>query len=408
MSRLLEHDAKLLLAEAGIPVPRGQVVTSAAAAGSFARLLPGGVVIKALVPANRRAKSGLVVFAAGAAVEVEAARLLSRTFEDAPIERLLVEEQVAIESELFFSIALDKARKSVVALASLVGGIEIEQTSAESPQLVGTIELDSLRGVQPHSYRRLWSALGLSGPALPAITDVCVRATRVFFESEATILELNPLALVTAADGSAPRVVAVGAVMAVDDNALARHPELAPLALPDRGWRPPTPLERRAMDVAAFEPYRGTARFIELDGDIALLVGGGGGSLVFFDAVQKAGGRPACYTEIGGNPSAEKVRQLTGVVLSCAGVRGLLVGHNITNNTQVDLIAAGVVQALEDLGLDARSFPVVAREVGTHDEAGRAIFEEASVEYLGEESTMDDAARLIVSRVAAAGTAAAT
>ena len=97
MSRLLEHDAKQLLAEAGISVPRGQVVTSAAAAGTFARLVPGGVVIKALVPANRRAKCGLVVFAAGTAAEAQAAGLFSQTFEDAPIERLLVEERVAIE-----------------------------------------------------------------------------------------------------------------------------------------------------------------------------------------------------------------------------------------------------------------------------------------------------------------------
>lgn len=398
----------MLLSEAGISVPRGQVVSTAAAAVAFSDLMPGGVVVKALIPANRRAKSGLVVSAEGRGAEVQASGLLSRTFEGAPIERLLVEERVVIERELFFSITLDKARKRVVALASLVGGIEIEQTSVENPHLVGTIELDSLREAQPHSFRRLWSELGLSGPALLVIVDACLRATRVFFESDATILELNPLALVTAADESAPRAVAVGAVIAIDDNAQARQPALAKLALPDKGWRAPTLLERQAMDVAAFEPYRGTARFIELDGDIGLLVGGGGGSLVFFDAVQRAGGRPACYTEIGGNPSAEKVRLLTRVVLSCPGVRGLLVGHNITNNTQVDLIAAGVVQALADLGMDAGRFPVVAREVGTHDDVGRAIFEEARVEYLGEDVTMDEAARLIVHRVATSGAAAAT
>ena len=401
MSRLLEHDAKLLLSEAGIRVPRGEVVSSAAAAAATCSHMPDGVVIKALVPANRRAKNGLIASADGSTAAARAAELLARTFEEAPVERLLVEEKVAIERELFFSIVLDRTRGSVVALASLAGGIEIEEASARDPALVGTIVLDPLRHVLPHAFTRLWSGLGLSGPALPAIVDVCVRATRVFFESEATILELNPLALVAASDAPGSRVVAVGAVMALDDNALARHPKLAECALPDQGWRPATALEREAKAVADFEPYRGTARFIELEGDIALLVGGGGGSLVFFDAVQRAGGRPACYTEIGGNPSAEKVRRLTRVVLSCPGVRGLLVGHNITNNTQVDLVAAGVTQAIGDLGIDTRRFPVVAREVGTHDDVGRAVFCEAGVEYLGEDVTMDEAARLIVGRVAA-------
>jgi succinyl-CoA synthetase beta subunit/citryl-CoA synthetase large subunit len=196
--------------------------------------------------------------------------------------------------------------------------------------------------------------------------------------------------------------VAVGALLSVDEQAAARHPALADRAAPGGdGGRTPTALELDAAAVAAVEPYRGTAKFIELEGDIALLVGGGGGSLVFFDAVRRAGGQPACYTEIGGNPSAEKVRGLTRVVLRCPGVRGLLVGHNITNNTQVDLVARGVVDALADLGLDARSFPVVAREVGTNDVVGRAIFEEAGVEVLGEESTMDGAGQRIVERVRA-------
>ena len=227
VSRLLEHDAKLLLAEAGITVPRGRVVTSAAAAAATSAEMPGDVVIKALVPANRRAKSGLIAVANGSRAEAYAAELLARTYAEAPVEQLLVEEKVAIEQELFFSIVLDRTRAKVVALASLEGGVEIEETSAANAGLVATIAFDPLREALPHTFRCLWSGLGLSGPALPAVVDVCVRATRVFFECEATILELNPLALVRSPDGREPHVVAVGAVMALDDNALARHPELA-------------------------------------------------------------------------------------------------------------------------------------------------------------------------------------
>ena len=165
--------------------------------------MPGGVVIKALVPANRRAKNGLIAFADGPTAEARAAELLARTFEGTPVERLLVEEKIAIQRELYFSIALDRTRKEFVALASLAGGVEIEQTSARDPRLVKAVALDPLRAALPHAFRRLWSGLGLSGAALPAIVDVCVRAAHVFFASDATILELNPLALVAASDAHA-------------------------------------------------------------------------------------------------------------------------------------------------------------------------------------------------------------
>jgi succinyl-CoA synthetase beta subunit len=403
VSRLLEQHVKMLLSNAGIAVPRGRVIASPAEAAAFATGSTGVVVVKALVAANRKAKNGLVTFADGPdAAGRAASALFARSFEGARVDRVLVEELIPIDRELFFSIALDKNRKQIVALASLAGGVDVESTARENPQLVGSTEIGLMCEALPHRFRRLWASLGLSGSSLPAVADVCVRAARVFFESDATILELNPLALVGTAETSGSRAVAVGALMALDDNANARQRKLAKLAVADRSRGLPTQLEQQAAAVADFEPYRGTARFIELEGDIALLVGGGGGSLVYFDAVRRAGGRPACYTEIGGNPSAEKVRLLTRIVLSCPGVQGLLVGHNITNNTQVNLIAAGVVGALDELRIDTESFPVVAREVGTHDDIGRSIFEAAGVEYLGEEATMDDAARLIVDRVSAA------
>lgn len=402
MARLLEHHGKTLLRQHGVPVPRGDVAATPAEAAAVARELGGSVVLKALVPSNRRAKAGGVRFAADPERAArEAGELLGSTLAGSPVTAVLVEERLEIERELFLSFLIDKTRGLPVALGSLRGGIEIEETAARVPDAICTLQLDPWGRDSGHRLRGLWARLGLTGLDLLRVAELSERAARAFFATELTLLELNPIALVA---GGAERAVAVGALVAADDLALNRFPELA-AAVRGSGsesWRPPTELELQALEVAAQDPYRGTARFIELEGEIGLLVGGGGGSLVFFDAVRRAGGRPACYTEIGGNPSAEKVRGLARVVLSIPGVEGLLVGHNITNNTQVDLIAEGVVAALEDLGLDPHTFPVVAREVGTHDERGRAILTAAGIEYLGEDATLDTAARRIVERVRSA------
>jgi succinyl-CoA synthetase beta subunit len=395
-SRILEHDGKALLRAHGVAVPRGTAATTPAAAAAAARELGGAVVVKALVPANRRAHAGGVRFASDpGAAGAAAAELLGSSLAGADVASVLVEEHIEIERELYLAFLVDRGLGLPVALASLRGGVDIEEAGASDAGAIRTLALDPWGRGSSHLLRGLWAGLGLSGRDLLAVAELSERAARVFFAAELELLELNPIALVA---GTAGRAVAVGALLAADDLALARHPGLAAIGVAGSA-RPPTALEQQALAAAARDPYRGTARFIELAGEIGLLVGGGGGSLVLFEAVRRAGGSPACYTEIGGNPSAEKVRDLTRVVLSVPGVAGLLVGHNITNNTQVDLVAEGVVAALADLGLDARAFPVVAREIGTHDERGRAIFEAAGIECLGEDATLDDAARRIVERV---------
>lgn len=400
MGRLPEHHGKDLLARHGIRVPRGEVVRSADDAVESARALGSNVVVKALVPHNRRAKAGGIRFPVDLEeVEATAGELLGTTILGSDVDTLLVEERLEPERELFLSFAIDRDRRLPVALASLSGGVDIEETLERDPGAIRSVTLDPWGRDLGFRLRTLWSAVGLEGTTLLEVAELSRQAARLFFSVDADVLELNPLALVAREDGSV-EPVAIGVVLGIDEFALARQPSLAPLveSTGDR-LRLPTQLEREALEVAAREPYRGTARFMELEGEIGLLVGGGGGSLVFFDAVRRAGACPACFTEIGGNPTSEKVRGLARVVLSCPGVEGLLVGHNITNNTQCDLVAEGVVAALADLGLSAQSFPVVAREVGTHDERGRRIFEDAGIEYLGEEATLEAAARRIVERV---------
>jgi succinyl-CoA synthetase beta subunit/citryl-CoA synthetase large subunit len=190
--------------------------------------------------------------------------------------------------------------------------------------------------------------------------------------------------------------------MAVDDDALFRHPELAGVAEAgnERTWRPLTEREQAALAVDAAEPYRGTARYTEFDGgDIACLCGGGGASLLLMDALRRAGGSPANYSEFGGNPSAEKVHGLARVALSKPGVRGLFVCQNITSNTQVDLSAEGVLRALAERDLTGGRFPVLMRLAGVGEARARALCQKAGVEYHADDVTLEEAAALMVERM---------
>ena len=406
MARVLEHDAKAFLRERGVAVPPGEAVSTPAEAAGAARRLGGRVAVKALVPANRRGRAGGIRFAEEprtAAHEAEA--LLGSTLCGFEVRSLLVEHALDLERELFFSLLVDEERQLPLALASTSGGIDVEEAATRRPDDLRTLALDPRARPLLHRLRELWATVGVTGADLVTASALAHAAVDVFFESDATLLELNPVGLVRREDGGVA-AVAVGVLLEVDDKALARQPRLAPVARVRVEHSERTPREAEALAVAEFEAHRGTARFRELDGDIGLLCGGGGGSLVLFEAVRRAGGRPACLTELGGNPSAEKVRRLAHVVLSLPGVRGLLVAHNITNNTQVDLVARGVVAALDDCGLDPVEFPVVAREIGTHDTEGREILERAGIEYLGAGSSLEQAAARIVARIRDAAAAA--
>lgn len=394
MSRLLEDQSKRLLAAAGITVPRGRVVATAEAAIEAAHELGGRAVVKALVPLGGKGKAGGVRLtddpvAAGAA----AAALLGHRLGHFPVERVLVEERISIERELYAAVMLEG---ELVVLASADGGVEIEHLIKQGGRLRRFIA-DPWRGLMPFEARAIWAELGLTGASLRAASEALYAIGQVFGQHEATLLEINPLALTVD-----QQAVAVGALMAVDDDALFRHPKLADLAETgnERSWRPLTELERRALAVDAAEPYRGTARYTEFDdGEIACLCGGGGASLLLMDALYRAGGRPANYSEFGGNPSAEKVYGLASVALAKPGVRGLFVCQNITSNTQVDLSAEGVTRALAERGLDGGRFPVVVRLAGVGEERARTLCQAAGIEYHADDITLDEAASLMVQRM---------
>jgi succinyl-CoA synthetase beta subunit len=395
MGRVLEHHAKALIRRAGIGVPRGEAASTPEEAGGIAGRIGGPVVVKALVLAGKRGKAGAVRLADTPDDAREAAAtLLDSEVGGYRVHQVLVEERISIRRELYLSLTIDREEACTRLLASALGGIEIEEIVRDNPSALLSLAIPPSAGLPEFGARQIWRAAGISGRLLPRLGALTSRLYQVFCDLDAYLLEINPLA-----ETESGELVALGAVLAVDDAALFRHPELDGQVqiASEKVWRPLTALEERVNTINAAEPYRGSARYLELDGgDIGFLCGGGGASLVLFDSLVRAGGQPANYAEFGGNPTETKVAGLARVVLEKPGVRGLFVAHNITNNTQVDVVARGVVQALRGAGVSASDFPVVAREIGLHDVEGRTIFEAAGIRYFGAESTLSDAARGMV------------
>lgn len=396
MARLLEHGVKTLLAGRDLHVPQHRRAESVEEVLEATGTLGLPVVLKALVPGGRRGKAGAVrICRSEAEVQENAAALLGTQLGAFPVDALLVEELVDIRRELYVAIEIARGRPEYTLLLSAYGGVEIES----HPESVATHRLDPNDLPDSDVLAGLWHQLDGTLP-VKDLGHIVAELLAVFVERDLTLLEINPLSVL--ADDS---IVSVGALAAIDDNALARQPlpDGSFVEGSDRSWRPETPLEARVAAINADTTQRGSARYLELEGgNIGFLCGGGGASLLLFDAVVAAGGQPANYSEFGGNPTEQRVYDLTRVALDKPGVQGLFVAHNITNNTQVDVVAAGVTRALDDANLPA-DFPVVAREAGLHDAEGRRIFEAAGVRYFGEETSLDAAAREMVGAMRESG-----
>jgi succinyl-CoA synthetase beta subunit/citryl-CoA synthetase large subunit len=398
MARVLENIGKELLKKSRIPVPDFGMAENAEWAIKLADQIGYPVVVKALVTMGERGKSGAVKFAQNREEAGKIAReMLSIKVGNFPVERLLVEKKLDIQKELYVSITYDTSQKMPVIIASSEGGVDIEEIAAKNPDKITKILVNPLKGFYEYQAKELASVLGLSGPVLQRATGVIWRLYNVFEQYDATILEINPLAIT--GDGD---TVAAAILMGVDDDGLYRQPDLAGKveAGSDRVWRPLTELEKEMVAVDAAESYRGTARYTEMEGgNIGFLCGGGGGSLLVYDALLRYGGKPANYTEFGGNPTATKVAGLVKGVLSKPGVKSFFMDANITNNTQTDVVAEGIIQAFQEKGLDAKTFPTVVRLAGVNDGEARRIFRNEGIEYYGDDVTMEDAARIIVEKM---------
>jgi succinyl-CoA synthetase beta subunit/citryl-CoA synthetase large subunit len=398
MARVVENVGKDLLKENGVPTPEFRVAATAEEARRAAQKIGCPVVIKALVTAGKRGKAGAVKFADSPDEAGETAEaILAMTVHNFPVDQVLVEKKLDISQELYVSITYDSIQMGPIIIASTAGGIDIEEIAAARPEKILKYHVNIQKGFHQYEAKELWSDLGLKGSTLQKATTILGRLYQLFIKYDCSIIEINPLALTADAE-----LMAAAILMGVDDDALYRQPYFSEKveAGSDRAWRPLTVLEKKMIEVDKTEAYRGTARYTEMEGgNIGFFCGGGGGSLLSYDALLRFGGKPANYTEFGGNPPEAKVKGLVKGVLSKPGVKGFYMNLNITNNTQTDIVAKGIIGAFEDLNIDPAKFPAVLRLAGVHDAEARRLCTAAGLEYHGDDITMEDTARIIVEKM---------
>ena len=276
---------------------------------------------------------------------------------------------------------------------SLAGGVDVE--SSQSDQ-VARQAFDPWTGLAPYKAREMASKVGLTGKTLVGVGNILAKLSGAFLACDAVTMEINPL-VVTEDEG----LIGLDARVEIEDEAVYRQEErlepLGELTMTATG-RPPTPLELEAQRIDARD-HRGVAgRVVEFDGDLALLIGGGGASLTVFDAIKAHGGSPANYCEVGGNPTEEKVAAITSLLLSKPGVREMAVIMNVVNNTRADVIARGVLMGVEAAGKSPAETISLFRVPGNWEAEAREIMETAGVEVHEREVSLDTAARLAVER----------
>ncbi len=391
MARVLEHHAKSLFKASGISVPRGTACGSPEEARRAAEEIGGKVVVKALVPVGGRGKFGAVKFASDPAQAAQCAKeLLGMNVKGWPCEQVLVEERLAVQREYYASITFSSRSKSPVIVINARGGVEVESASETVQQL----PVDILKGLHGYQARNIWEKAGLTGKAIRGAGEVLEKMYALFCAYDVKLLEINPL--IETEDG---KFVAADAVMTVDDEGFKRHESVSHMAEygVDNFGHPPTEREKEMLRIDQLDPYRGTARYVELgEGDIGFMCGGGGGSLLMMDTLIRDGAKPINYTEMGGGPTERKLVGLAKVVLSQPGVKGFLRAGNISSNTRVDFVAQALVTAVRELGIDPKKLPMVVRAAGLNEDEGRKILEEAGITYFAEEYTMQQAARKLL------------
>ena len=382
---LFEYQARDVFEAHGVPVLAGRLArTPRQAEQAAAEIGPasgGTVVVKAQVKVGGRGKAGGVKLARTPEQAGEvAAQMLGMDIRGHTVHAVMVAQGADIEAEYYVSVLLDRAERRYLAMASVEGGVEIEQLAVERPQALARIAVDPLVGVDARTADELVARAGFSEQESPAVSAVLQRLWEVYAASDATLVEVNPL--VRTSDGA---VIALDGKVSLDDNAVFRHPEYTALAEADE----------QAQDTLESRARAKHLNYVKLDGSVGIIGNGAGLVMSTLDVVayagEKVGGvRPANFLDIGGGASAQVMADGLGIVLSDPDVRSVFV--NVFGGiTACDQVANGIVGALDALG-DSATKPIVVRLDGNNVEAGRAILARAAHPLVRVEATMDGAA----------------
>jgi len=308
---------------------------------------------------------------------------------------VLVDPKAEVKQEYYAGVVWDGTRKQPVIIFSPVGGIDIEQVAEEQPDKVGRRHFSNILPFSEFAAKEVIASTGVTGSQLNKLVPIITRLARLFVQYDMTLAEINPLAEMH--DGS---FIALDAHMDMENEARPRQKQLlADLGVGDeetRQAREATEFELAGEAVDA-QDHRGVAGNVtEFDGDLGLVIGAGGGSLTLFDAVRNAGGKPANYCEIGGNPSVRKTKGLAKLVLSKPGVDKIAVMMSIVSNTRVDIVARGVIAACLELGYDPAEKISIFRIPGAWEDEGFKILDKYGVRYADRKVSLHEAARMAV------------
>jgi len=380
--KIHEYQAKDILRKFNVTVPRGRVAVTAQEAKTIASELGGTVVVKAQIHAGGRGKGGGIKLAKNPdEAETIANAMLGMKLvthqtgsEGKIVKKVLVEEGLPIERELYVGIVLDRSLSRLVIMASTEGGMEIEKVAAETPEKILKQWIDPGVGLQSFQARNIAYGLGLTGDQHKNAVKFLMALYSAFISSDASLAEINPLVVTT--DG---KVYALDAKINIDDNALFRHPEMVTLRDLD---------EEEPLEV---EASKYNLNYIKLDGDVGCMVNGAGLAMATMDLIKLAGGEPANFLDVGGSASAETVENGFRIILGDKSVKAVLV--NIFGGiVRCDRVANGVVEAARKIGV---RIPIIVRLEGTNAREAGVILKESGLDFLVAKSFQDAAQKVV-------------